>query len=396
MGARARKVASCRVDDNAYMEAAVEFESMRLSSAIVGIVLGAGLLAGCVGPDGQGPGNEAPEAGAWIVPSIPRVDAAKMLAAHEEFVSTYSYRANNAPQHLGARDYLESAFTEMGYDVWRQKFTPNNGLAQENVCAVKLGVFEPAWWVVVGGHYDTTTTDDGITNGQGLSRTSQGAYDDGSGTWITVELAREYAKIPSYYSILFCGFDGEERGLQGSRAVFDAMHGIDDRHSALDEFPYANLGTRGMVDFDMFGICWPVRAPIYFDQNDAVLLREVEAIRTGMEIPDDMFKATGITLGQSDYAHWYRYTEEHIPTAFFISNFEELGVPTPVEQGVTPSVPGAYPFWHQEDTVETMRAMAGGQEMLEAGFQTALDLGSQTIALMALRPDLEFKASESA
>lgn len=355
-------------------------------------------FAGCLDPEAKpDPGNEAPPGSReWVMPAIPKVDAARMLEAHEQFVTTFSYRANNHAMHLGARDYLESEFDSMGLPVWRQKFTPNNGLPQENICGVKIGDMAPATWVVVGGHYDTTTTDDSATNGQGLSRTSQGAYDDGSGTWITVELAREYAKIPTYYSVLFCGFDGEERGLQGSRAVFDSMHEIEDRHSQLDAFPYANEGTRGMVDFDMFGICWPVRAPIYFDQNDKVLHDKVQEIRKGMEIPDDMFKATGITLGQSDYAHWYGYNEEHIPTAFFISDFEELGVPTPVEQGVTPSAPGAYPWWHQEDTVETMRFMAGGQEMLEAGFQTALDLGSQTLALMVLMPEVEFESSTSA
>ncbi|HEX9815907.1 MAG TPA: M28 family peptidase [Candidatus Thermoplasmatota archaeon] len=358
-------------------------------------------FAGCLDPEAEtDPGNEAPApTGEWVMPAIPKVDAAKMLEAHEQFVSTFSYRANNHDMHIGARDYLETEFDGMGLPVWRQKFTPNNGLAQENICGVKLGEVEPATWVVVGGHYDTTTTDESVgvvPPGQGLSSTSQGAYDDGSGTWITVELAREYAKIPTYYSVLFCGFDGEERGLQGSRAVFDSMHGIDDRHSQLDPFPYANDRTRGMIDFDMFGICWPVRAPIYFDQNDEVLLSEVDAIRKGMEIPDDMFKATGITLGQSDYAHWYGYQEEHIPTAFFISDFEELGAPTPVEQGVTPSAPGAYPWWHQQDTVETMRFMAGGQEMLEAGFQTALDLGTQTLALMVLMPEVEFESSTSA
>jgi hypothetical protein len=385
-------------DDKAYIEPRLETESMRFFAIALLTSMTLVAFAGCLNHEAEDDGgNEAPVGrdSAWTIPDVPKVDSVAMLKAHEKFVSTFSYRANNSDGHKGARDYLQHEFEVMGYPVWRQEFTPNKGIPQENICAVKLGAMEPSWWVIVGGHYDTTTTDDGTTDGQGLSRRSQGAYDDGSGTWMTVELAREYAKIPSYYSVLFCAFDGEERGLQGSRAVFDAMHEISDRHSNLDPFPYANDGTRGMVDFDMFGICWPVRAPIYFDQNDGELYARVNEIRKGMEIPDDMFKSTGITLGQSDYAHWYGY-QDHIPTAFFISDFEELGVPTPVDQGVTPGVPGAYPFWHQEDTVETMRTMAGGQEMLEAGFQTALDLGSATIALMALDPEVEFKPAANA
>lgn len=392
-----RKAASARVDDKAYMVPSVGPASMRFFGVAFLASVTLAVFAGCLDNDATGdPPAETDGRTSWGVPETPRVDAAGMLARHESFVTTYPYRANNHPVHQAARDFLAAEFESMELPAWRQKFTPNNGLTQENVCAIKVGAFEPTRWVIVGGHYDTTTTDNGVTNGQGLSSRSQGAYDDGSGTWITVELAREYAKIPSYYSVLFCAFDGEERGLQGSRAVFDAMHEIPDRHSQLDPFPYANDGTRGMVDFDMFGLCWPVRAPIYFDQNDDVLLAKVDELRKGMEIPDDMFKATGITLGQSDYAHWYSYEDDHIPTAFFISDFEELGVPMPVEQGVTPAVPGAYPFWHQEDTVDTMRSMAGSQELLEGGFQTALDLGTDTVALMALMPDVKFESATTA
>ena len=85
---------------------------------------------------------------------------------------------------------------------------------------------------------------------------------------------------------------------------------------------------------------------------------------------------------------------EPIPTIFFISDFEELGAPSAGDEGVpqayTPM--GAYPFWHLEDTVETMTAMAGGQANLEDGFQAAVDVATAVLYSMACQPALTFDA----
>lgn len=340
-------------------------------------------LAGCVdegSPAGTTPPATPDPPKVWAAPELPLLDAAAFLAGHADFVTQFPIRAGNSPGHLGARDFLEQQFKDAGLEVWRQEFTI--GIDQENVCGVKLGAFEPTMWIIVGGHYDTTTT--GGT--QPMAMLSQGAYDDGSGTWITVELARLFADYESYYSILFCAFDGEERGLHGSRAVHTAFIADPEKPFPYDDFPYEVNYTRAMLDFDMFGICWPVRAPIYFDQNDPTISKEVDAIRKDIGIPDDMFKESGLTLGKSDYDHWYT---DGIPTAFFISDFEELGAPTPVPNPApVPAVPGAYPFWHQFDTVETMTVMAGGPDMLEAGYATALELGQRTLSVLAHHPDV--------
>lgn len=352
-------------------------------------------FAGCI-EEGSLPQGDDQEGLIWAVPELPHIDAKELLANHKTFVKAFPVRAHNVPTHLQARDALAKEFEDAGFPVWRQKFT--TGLAQENICAVKMGVGAPNEWVVVGGHYDTTTWDSSdVVDGVGLGpnalgpRASEGAYDDGSGTRITVEIAKAFAHIDTYYSVLFCAFDGEERGLEGSKAVFGAMQD--------GSFPYTVDATRGMVDFDMFGICYPIRAPIYFDQNDPVLKAKVDEIRKSMGVPDDLWRFGGPSLyvpvvgvsralGQSDYASWYNSDDPHIPTAFFISDFSELGVPA--NGAATPSAPGVYPWWHWQDTVETMTQMAGGQAMLEQGFQTATDLGVATLALFALHPEIEF------
>lgn len=323
----------------------------------------------------------------WTVPATPKIGAAVFLQNMSAFVKTYPHRAENVATHLGARDYLAKQFADAGLVVWRQSFT--NEIKQENVCGAQIGVGVPDEWVVVGGHYDTTTDDAivlGLAGQAALApgaKVSEGAYDDGSGTWITVELAKAFAKIPTYYSVLYCGFDGEERGLQGSRVVAGAMK------PNSTEFPFPYNATRAMLDFDMFGICYPVRAPIGFTHSSKRLGVEVDAVRKKLGVPDDMWRARlSRTGGGSDFAHWIN----KVPTVFFISDMGSLGVPTPVPQDKTPGTPaGAYPWWHWMDTMETMSAMAGGPDMLRAGFQTALDLGAATLTTMASRPDIELE-----
>jgi hypothetical protein len=356
---------------------------MKPASVLLPLTLIALAFAGCLEEpvDDAVPTRGADDALKYVVPALGKIDAKAFLANHSKFVTTYPYRANNAEGHLGARDYIEKEFEKAGLEVWRQKFV--NGIQQENICAVKFGVVEPQTWVVVGGHYDTTTWDDGAGQGRGGSAASQGAYDDGSGTWITVEIAKALAKTPTAYSLLLCAFDGEERGLHGSAAVRKAMN-------EGGSFPYEVEDTRAMLDLDMFGINWPTRTPIYITQNNPVLMAKIQEKRKAMGIPDDMFKESGVvpSLGSSDYGNWIRDT----PTVFFISDFSECAVPAPMNPLPTPGVPCSYPWWHWMDTTTTMTAMAGGADMSQKGFQTALDLSLFVVGLMAFDPALQLSS----
>jgi|GEM_PF-2070933 len=314
--------------------------------------------------------------------STPHVDGVVMLAEHKAFVKAYPIRDGNHANHIAARNALAAEFAAAGLTVWRQPFT--NGISQENICAAKFGTTSPRVWVVVGGHLDTTTWDSlaGPDPAPG-HRVSEGAYDDGSGLRMMASLAKTWAGVPTPVSILFCGFDGEERGLQGAREVKRAM----DEYQLPGGFPWAVDQTRGMIEMDMYGLNWPLRAPIWVDQNRATLRSWIDDARIAQGVPNDMFRFQRITLGQSDYAHWMN---AGIPTAFFISDFEELGVPG---TGQAPTIPvpgakGAYPFWHQVDTWETMTAMAGGDATLLAAFQNGVDIVSETLALFALHPEI--------
>ncbi len=321
----------------------------------------------------------------------PTVDAVALLTELQMFAETYSQRADNLPAHEGARDWMEEQFLAAGLDVWRHEF--ENGIAQVNVAGIKWGEVRDEW-VIVGAHYDMVTTDCAAGNIAGgmtgqdidtcLTRPySQGAYDDGSGTLMTVHLAQAFAEIDTYYTIAFVAFDGEERGLQGSGAFAQAI--LD---GAVDPVEGGQIEVRGMLNLDMFGLNWPgVDAPIYFDSNSQPLRDVVEAKRLDMGMPDDMIKYQGISLGRSDYAH---FMDMGAPTGFFISDFEEWQLPADIPVTTPPAGRSAYPFWHVEDTYDTMLLMAGSQEDLESGFQAGVDLASEVIAQFAMRPDLAF------
>lgn len=302
--------------------------------------------------------------------AAPNVAAAAVLADLRAFCGTYEERAGNTDDHLGARAWLADAFADAGLDVWRHNFT--NGIDQENIVGIKWGASHPNQWVIIGGHYDMTVSGSTGAAQPTLRARSQGCYDDGSGTVMTVHLASAWASVPTPYTLAFVAFDGEERGLQGSQAFSEALQ--TGNHS------YGHVEVRGMLDLDMIGLNWPgVDAPIYFDTNSPNLEATVRSAAADMGMPADMVKYQGISLGRSDY-HWFM--EMGVPTGFFISDFEEWQLPGDIPL-TTPASPQAYPFWHIEDTWETMVLMAGSEEDVERGFQTALDLATASLATLA-------------
>lgn len=367
-------------------------------------VLALTVFAGCLSddkPTDNQSGVEPITPETYVVPEAPRVDAAALLADHADFVRTHNERAANVATHESARVALLEMFASYGLETYRQNFTAG-GLDQANIIGIKWGVVRDHW-VIVGGHYDTTT-DDCLTGGLPvagcpLRALSEGAYDDGSGTMMTVHLGKAFANLTPYYTMAFVAYDGEERGTQGARAfVNDFITGGEEG----DNFPtpYGQIRARGAVDLDMVGINWPgVMAPMNIIDNSDAAYAAADDARMQMGWPDSQWKRKdGLQLGSSDYARFWEVTAERngpIPTIFFISDFEEVGAPavageaTP-EEAYTPF--GAYPFWHLQDTVETMTAMAGGEANLRAGFQSAVDVATAVLHAMACQPLQEFDA----
>lgn len=326
-------------------------------------------LAGCLG----GGATEAERDAAAPAGSAPSVDVVPLLGDLRAFAEGHPSRADNHPDHEGARQFLAAKMESYGLEVYRHEFF--QGIPQANIVGIKWGEVRDEW-VVVGGHYDVVrqpACPDGLSCPTGT--VSQGMYDDGSGTTMTLHLAKAFADVPTRYTLAFVAFDGEERGLQGSGNFSEAF--------PAGETPYGPVSFRAMLDLDMFGLNWPgVDAPVYFDSNSPELDAEVGRLASAAGFPEGMVKHQGISLGRSDYAHFF---ELGVPTGFFISSFEEYQAPANVPAPGQQPVPGldAYPFWHLQDTWETMVLMAGSEADVAAGFQSAVDLASGVLWLMA-------------
>jgi hypothetical protein len=373
------------------------------TTLMLGLLVAAG-LAGCVasGPASTQTGTgslAAPDPAAYLVPAVPKVDVKDLLADHAAFVKKNNERAANKPTHESARVDLLEHFKSYGLDTYRFNFT--NGIPQADIMGIKWGV-DRQHWVFVGGHYDTITDDCLVSrtpqapspappvlpqadNPCALRRISQGAYDDGSGTMLAVHLAKAFATVTPYYTLAFVAYDGEERGIQGAAAIVNTIQ------EGNFTFEGVTPTIVGDLDLDMIGINYPgTMAPINLLDNTKQGAALVKAKAKEMGFPDDqLVEKASLTLGSSDYSAFWRVKDPSpIPTIFFISDFEELGAPNVA--GATPSQAstpgGAYPFWHFEDTVETMTLMAGGQAQLEAGFQAAADLGAYVIHFLACDP----------
>jgi hypothetical protein len=323
-----------------------------------------------------------PLVGGYLAPEVPAVDAAALLADHAAFVTAYNVRKANGPDHEAARNALIDLFESYGLEAYRHNFT--QGIDQANIVGIKWGVVRDQW-VVVGGHYDTTTT-------AGVDQeTSQGAYDDGSGTFLTVHQAKAFSTVQPYYTMAFVAYDGEERGLQGASAF------VRDFYLEGNGTPYGRVNIVGAVDLDMVGINWPgTMAPMNILSNSNALSAVADAKRTEMGWPDEQWKekdslaeAGLVELGSSDFA---AFMEAGIPTIFFISDFLEMGLPAPAPPLAYTPV-GVYPFWHQYDTLESMTAMAGSEENLRLGFQATSDVTAHILWSLAMQPNAEWDAA---
>jgi len=127
----------------------------------------------------------------------------------EHTVSTRYY--NTADKEL-VGEYLATILTNYGYSVEFDEFVYNGWICR-NIVATKLGTTTPDEYVVVGGHYDSTSP-----IGYSLA---PGAEDNGSGTSLVMEVARIAANREFQKSVQFVLFDSEEQGLNGSYHFVD-------------------------------------------------------------------------------------------------------------------------------------------------------------------------------
>lgn len=116
-----------------------------------------------------------------------------------------------------ARDYLFQQYSAIpGLQVRLDPFTHLNcpNTPTFNVIAWLPGRMNPNRLVIIGGHYDSRTTDrlDTVSD-------APGGNDAGAQTGVVLELARVLAGHQFNATIVFMSFSGEEQGLFGSGSI---------------------------------------------------------------------------------------------------------------------------------------------------------------------------------
>jgi hypothetical protein len=114
----------------------------------------------------------------------------------------------------GARDWLVSQFQALpGLTVTTQSFSVPGSPATTgyNVVATITGTTRPNDWYIVGGHYDSISTNDN-------NATAPGCEDNASGAAAVLEMARIFSAHPPDATVIFMCYSGEEQGLHGSTA----------------------------------------------------------------------------------------------------------------------------------------------------------------------------------
>ena len=89
-----------------------------------------------------------------------------------------------------------------------------DGVVVEDVLAIQRGTGDPNRVVIIQGHIDSRVTDP-----MNFTDDAPGANDDGSGTALVIEAARQLSREPHDASIVFALLTGEEQGLFGGQLL---------------------------------------------------------------------------------------------------------------------------------------------------------------------------------
>jgi hypothetical protein len=197
---------------------------------------------------------------------LQQVDANRLLATVErlEAFGTRHSCSTGAPAGRGvsaARDWILARFLEIpGLQVRLDPFThagcPN--APTFNVIAWLPGTMHPEQLILIGGHYDSRTTD----NNDAVSD-APGANDSGSQTALVLEAARVLAKSSFDATFVFVAFSGEEQGLSGSSELAGNLTSYFDLDSPNvvamfnSDIVGGDASVNGPADLDQFRLYSP-------------------------------------------------------------------------------------------------------------------------------------------
>ncbi|MFH1219154.1 MAG: M28 family peptidase [Candidatus Eisenbacteria bacterium] len=158
----------------------------------------------------EAPAPTAPRAALTADPLIQQmVDqvSSSTINAHVQRMQNFKTRSATTDSCQAAANWIKAKFESYGIDsVYFHHFSSTY---KDNVVAVIPGAANPDKIVVIGGHYDSSTS---------TTNNAPGADDNATGTECVLECARILSQYQFNYTITLIAFGGEEVGLLGSDA----------------------------------------------------------------------------------------------------------------------------------------------------------------------------------
>ena len=336
-------------------------------------------------------------------PSFPD---ATLVVDDIETLADFGYRKIDTVAHANAGDFVQLRFEDLGYEVEVQNFTTELCEDCRNYIATMEGE-DPDSWIVVGGHYDAICYSQQIVIGiEYPGCTSEGAYDDATGTASVLEIARlmmewqsnlsealPQIEIRPEHTWKFAVWDYEE--WQGSGSPESAGYGSETFVTTLPE----GVEIATYINLDMYGLNWPVETQLvsqlsgcdedyfhlylftspvddwsYYEDRGVNVTDEMreQAValqdRLGivlyehLEYPTEWVVVLDDTKGNSDH---YNFISRGWPATWFRGMHEFLQE----EDDTCEQSPKHAPT----DRVDVLYTLAGGRGGLEAGMQTGLN-----------------------
>ena len=336
----------------------------------------------------------------------PSMPSAAAVVDDIEALADFGYRKIDTVAHANAGDFVQLRFEDLGYEVEVQNFTTELCEDCRNYIATMEGE-DPDSWIVVGGHYDAICYSQQIVIGiEYPGCTSQGAYDDATGTASVLELARLMMEWQSNLSEALPGIDVRPKHTwkfavwdyeewQGSSSPESAGYGSETFLTTLPE----RVEIATYINLDMYGLNWPVETQLvsqlsgcdedyfhlylftspvddwsYYEDRGVNVTDEMreQAValqdRLGvvlyehLEYPTEWVTVLDDTKGNSDH---YNFISRGWPATWFRGMHEFLQE----EDDTCEQSPKHAPT----DRVDVLYTLAGGRNGLEAGMQTGLD-----------------------
>jgi hypothetical protein len=326
-----------------------------------------------------------------------------------ETLADFGYRKIDTVAHANAGDFIQFRFEDLGYEVEVQNFTTELCDDCRNYIATIEGE-DPNSWIVVGGHYDAICYSQQIIIGiEYPGCTSEGAYDDATGSASVLELARlmmEWQSIAEAEGWEQWGIDAKPKHTwkfavwdyeewQGSGSPEGAGYGSETFVTTLPE----GVEIATYINLDMYGLNWPVETQLasqlsgcdedyfhlylftspvddwsYYEdrgvnvtdemREQAVLLQDrlEMVLHEQLQYPTEWVVVMDDTKGNSDH---YNFISRGWPATWFRGMHEFLQE----EDDTCEQSPKHAPT----DRVDVLYNLAGGRGPLEAGMQTGLD-----------------------